>query len=432
MRELVEYAERSGAEFEIYSRSSETKTVTIENSELKDVESGMSSGVSLRLLKDGMSGFSFTRNLIDPAGLVANAMASLRAGVAAGFSFPGSQSQTKLRTFSEKASRITSDELLAETFRIRDVLARGITAQVNVNAQLVVAESRLINSAGTDVVWKESSVEKYGSLVAGGGSRYSAADYGFDLFPMREAAMEQVSHLYRAGIKEMRPASGKRRVLFMPRAINTLLWRLQSGASGQTLHQKITPLAGKIGDKVGSEILTLRNNPLNDSIPGARAMDDEGVPCTDFPVIDRGVFKGFYYDLNYAAKAGARATGHGFRRSIWGGDPIMMRPQPYLGHLCFDRGEKTFDELIREMGTGIVVFGALGDHTGNIPNGDFSIGLSLGLCVESGRVVGKARDTMVSGNVYDILKRAMAVGCDSEPNYFNNPPILFDGVDVSN
>lgn len=432
MRGLIECAERSGAEFEIYSRSSETKVVTIENSELKDVESGMISGVSLRLLKDGMIGFSFARNLTDPAGLVENAMASLKSGVTAGFSFPGSQPCPKLRTSSEKAGLITSGDLLAEVFRIRDVLSRGDKAQVNASTQLVTAENRLINSAGIDVAWKESSVEKSGSLVAGGGSKYSTGDYGFDLFPMRNAALEQVSRLYRSGSKEMRPASGKRRVLFMPCAMNTLLWRLQSGTSGQTLYQKITPLSGKIGDKVGSEILTLRNNPLNDSIPGARAVDDEGVPCTDLPIIERGVFKGFYYDLNYAAKAGVCATGHGFRRSIWGGDPIMMQPHPYLGHFYFDSGEKSFDELLEEMGTGIVVFGALGDHTGNIPNGDFSIGLSLGLCVEGGHIVGKAKDTMVSGNVYDILKRAIAVGCDSEPNYSNNPPILFDGVAVSN
>lgn len=109
----------------------------------------------------------------------------------------------------------------------------------------------------------------------------------------------------------------------------------------------------------------------------------------------------------------------------------MMRPQPYLGHLCFDKGEKKFHDLLKEMGKGIVVFGTLGDHTGNIPNGDFSIGLSLGLCVENGRIIGKAKDTMVSGNIYEIMKRVIAVGSESDPVYGNNPPVLFAGADVS-
>ncbi|MDP2866736.1 MAG: metallopeptidase TldD-related protein, partial [Elusimicrobiota bacterium] len=62
---------------------------------------------------------------------------------------------------------------------------------------------------------------------------------------------------------------------------------------------------------------------------------------------------------------------------------------------------------------------------------DFSIGLSLGLCVENGLITGKAKDTMVSGNIYEIMKRAIAVGCENDPAYGNNPPVLFDGVDIS-
>lgn len=432
MKNLIECAARTGAEFEIYSRSQETKAISIENSELKGAESSMSSGVSLRLVKNGMSGFSFTRNLIDPATLVENALASLQAGVEAKFSFVGPKNWAKLRTYSEKSGRISSEELLAESFRIRDFLSRKTSAQINASAQLFISEYRLVNSAGTDFSWKESCVEKSGSLISGGGSRYSSTDCGFDLFPMSETALENVARLFEAGRTEIRPAPGKHKVLFMPRVMNTLLWRIQSGANGQNLYQKITPLAGKIGEKIFSDILTLRNNPLNDSIPGARSVDDEGVPCSNFQLVDRGVFKGFYFDLNYAAKEGATPTGHGFRRAMFGGDPVMLRPQPYLGHLYFDKGEKDFDELLKEMGKGIVVFGALGDHTGNIPNGDFSIGLSLGLCVENGCIIGKAKDTMISGNIYDVMKRAIAVGGESYPAYANNPPILFDGVDVSN
>jgi len=432
MKDLIECAGRTGAEFEIYSRSLETKAVNIENSELKGANSDMSSGISLRLVKNGMSGFSFTRNLIDPKGLVDNAVASLAAGVEAKFSFPRTRECPKLRTYSDKADGISSEELLVEGFRMRDLLVKRVKAQVNTRVGLFISESRIINSAGTDITWKESSVEKSGSIVSGGGSTYSVADCGFDLHPMPEASLENITRLFEADHVEMRPAPGKHKVLFMPRAMNTLLWRVQSGANGQSLHQKITPLEGKTREKIFSDILTLRNNPLNDAIPGARAVDDEGVPCADFPLVDKGIFKGFYYDLNYAAKTGVTPTGHGFRRSVWGGDPILMRPQPYLGHLYFDKGEKTFNDLLKEMGKGIVVFGALGYHTGNIANGDFSIGLSLGLYVEGGRIIGKVKDTMVSGNIYEIMKRAVAVGCDSDPAYANNPPVLFDGVDVSN
>lgn len=431
MKELIASAAGTGADFEIYSRSLELKSVVVENSEVKGIEASLTSGVSLRLLKDGKSGFSFTRNLINPDVLVRNAVASLKGGVDARFLFPATRTYANVKTHSENAVRTSADDLVAESLRIRDLLTGKSGEQINSGAQLFITECRLINSAGTDVSWKESNVEISGSIVSRGGSTYSAVDVGFDLHPMSGASLENVLRLYEADHVETRPVAGKHKVLFMPRAMNTILWRLQSGTSGQSLHQGISPLAGKMGEKSFSDILTLRNNPLNDSIPGARAVDDEGVPCSDFALIDRGVFKGFYYDLNYSTKANVAPTGNGFRRTMWGVDPIMVRPQPYLGHLYFDKGEKSFDELLKDMGTGIVVFGALGEHTGNIPNGDFSIGLSLGLFVENGRIAGKCKDTMISGNVYDIMKRAVAVGSESEPAYSNNPPVLFDGVDVS-
>lgn len=431
MKELMECAAASGASFEIYSRSVISRMISIEGSELKNAETSISSGVSLRLLKDGRSGFSFTSNLKAPGDLVNSALVSLRAGVESDFRFPGPEKYAELKTCSGAPEAVSSEDLLAEGFRVRDELYGKSRAQVNVLAKFSVSETSIINSNGVNVGWRDSCAEEYGTIVDSGGGKYVSGNIGFELGPMAGNSLSAAAHLFEGGRTEVRPAGGRRNVLFMPRAMGTLLWRVQSGASGQSLHQKTSPLAGKIGEKVFSTKLTLKNNPLDDSVPGARFIDDEGVPCRDFSIIEKGVFSGFYFDLNYAAKNGVANTGHGFRRSAWGGDPVMMRPQPYLTHLFFEKGEKNFKELLAEMGSGIIVFGTLGAHTGNVPNGDFSMGLSLGMCVENGRIVGKAKDTMISGNIYDVMKRAVAVGGESDSVYGNNPPVLFEGVDVS-
>lgn len=431
MKELIERASATGAQFEIYSRSAETRSVSIENSEFKSAEVNFNAGVSLRLIKGGLIGTSFTTNLADPELLVANAMASLNAGVPAGISFPGQGAFPAVRTYSEKAEKAGTEELLSESFRIMRELAARSDAQINVAAGTVIFESRLVNSSGLDYSWKGSQVEKTASLITAGGSDCVAADIGFDLEPMRRESLEEVSSIFASCSNEIRPAAGKRNVLFMPRAIEVLLWRLRSGASAQSFSQSISPLAKKAGEKVFSGLLTVKSSPLDDSMPGARAIDDEGVACSDLKLVENGVFRGFYSDLKFAAKTGIKPTGHGFRRGPWGGNPVMMPVLPYLSHVCIERGDKIFCELLKEMGDGIVVFGTLGEHTGNIPNGDFSIGLSMGLCVENGRITGKARDTMVSGNIYDVLNRVLAVGAESDPVYGNNPPLLLEGVDVS-
>lgn len=431
MKELIERASSTGAQFEIYSRSAETRSVSFENSELKSAEVTLNAGISLRLIKGGLIGSSFTTNLSDPGLLVDNAMASLSAGVAAGISFPGQVTAPGVKTYSEKAEAAGLEELLSESFRIKEELGARSGAQINVAASTVLTENRLLNSSGLDFSWKESQVEKSASLITAGGSDCATADVGFDLVPMRNEALDEICAAFDACANEVKPATKKQKVLFMPRAMEVLLWRFRSGSSAQSLFQNISPLARRLGEKIFSEILTFKSSPLDDSLPGARLIDDEGVPCSNLTLVEKGVFRSFYSDLKFAAKTGMKPTGHGFRRSPWGGNPIIMPVLPYLGHICIDRGEKTFKELLKEMGDGIVVFGALGYHTGNIPNGDFSIGLSMGLCVENGRIIGKVRDTMVSGNIYDVLKRVVAVGAESEPAYGNNPPLLLDGVDVS-
>jgi len=55
------------------------------------------------------------------------------------------------------------------------------------------------------------------------------------------------------------------------------------------------------------------------------------------------------------------------------------------------------------MDTGILIAGVMGAHSGNILNGDFSIGLSPGVYVEKGEIRGHVKDAMVAGNIFDTM-----------------------------
>ncbi len=84
------------------------------------------------------------------------------------------------------------------------------------------------------------------------------------------------------------------------------------------------------------------------------------------------------------------------------------------------------------MDRGVILYGALGAHSGNILNGDLSVGLSPGLYVENGRVVGRVKDGMVAGNIYDMLSRTIAVENASHytGSMYENPAILLDDISV--
>jgi PmbA protein len=205
-----------------------------------------------------------------------------------------------------------------------------------------------------------------------------------------------------------------------------LMWRLRTATSGLCIYQNISPVAEKIGENIFDEKLSIFNEPLNDSLPGARAFDDEGTPCSRFPVIESGVLRNFYYDLYFAKKLKTSPTGHGFKSSV------SSKPVPSLNHLTILPGNTSFSGLIKSIDSGIIIAGALGAHSGNIPNGDFSIGVSPAIYVENGEVVGNVKDVMVAGNIYDTLKNIVEIEDTLHPCFGGSyPSILFDNVCVT-
>ena len=73
-------------------------------------------------------------------------------------------------------------------------------------------------------------------------------------------------------------------------------------------------------------------------------------------------------------------------------------------------GNKSFLQLVKSIDRGIILEGALGFHSGNIPNGDYSVGVSPGLYVENGEIKGRVKDAMIAGNIYETLKHVVDVG----------------------
>ena len=215
----------------------------------------------------------------------------------------------------------------------------------------------------------------------------------------------------------------------MPHSIYTLAWRIKSGANAKSVYENVSPIAEKVGEQIFDPKLTLVSDPLNDKHPDARAFDDEGTPCSTFPLVKNGVLLSFYYDLSYAKKMNVASTGHGFKL---GGDVFSLLPNPVLTHLTIKPGDTSFADLVKSMDKGLIVEGALGAHSGNIPNGDYSIGADPALYVENGEIVGRAKDVMVAGNIYDTLKHVVAIEDTLHlggGGWF--PAILCDNVSVS-
>jgi len=431
MEELLEIAKKVSDQVEIYSLERTVDSVSFENAKLKDVDSKLQSGISLRIIKEGKLGFAFTRNLIDGEEFLQNALDSL--GVEAGFDLPVTRDLPQLDTYNPDIESLTNTTIVDECSRISEMLAPRTSGQININAGRMTSRVRLINSNGTDLSSRSSQYYCYTGIMYPGSYSSLSRLVVFKHFEKTpDEVLSFILHTYNKSLKEVSPRGGKMKVLFLPATMYSLIWRLQSATNGKNIYERKSPVSEKLGGEIFDRQLTIYNDPLNDQIPGARSFDDEGTPCRYFPVVETGVLKNFYYDLHYADKLKASPTGHGFRSAMWGGDSITIKPTPSLDHLFIKPGDKSLPKLIKSIDRGIIVAGVLGAHSGNIANGDFSIGLSPGLYVEKGEIVGNVKDAMVAGNIYEVMKNVLAIEDTLYPAMMGTfPAILFGSVSVA-
>jgi PmbA protein len=427
MERLLEMARKVSDKAEVYSVERRGDGVSFEDAHLKDVESSIQSGISMRIIRSDTLGFAYTTNLTNREELIRNALDSLKGGVEGLFDLPLTRGLPVLDTYDRSVEALANSAMVEECERVCDLLSQRTKGQINISAHRSMRNMRVMNSSGTDLTLKSSAYVLNTQILY----PYSSASMNRPVVSKTfrkapDAHLDYLVSAYNKSAKEIIPGGRKMKVLFLPETMYVLTWRLQSATSGVSIYQNISPVAGKVSEKIFDEKISLSNNPLDDSIPGARTFDDEGTPCGLFPIIEKGVLKNFYYDLYFARKLKTSPTGHGFRGSI------SSKPVPSLGHLYMFPGNASFSELIRSMDRGIIIGGALGAHSGNIPNGDFSIGVSPALYVENGEIAGHVKDVMVAGNIYDILKSVVEIENTVHPSFGGNfPAMLFDNVSVT-
>ena len=123
----------------------------------------------------------------------------------------------------------------------------------------------------------------------------------------------------------------------------------------------------------------------------------------------------FLYDLDSAGLAGAEPTGN---NGCTPHSPVVLP------------GDRTSRELLAEIDDGLYIQDVIGFGQSNIINGDFSGTLGLGYRIKKGEIVGRVKNTMISGNLYEVLKHNVLVSCDTE-HEGRYPNAVIEGVSVT-
>ncbi len=434
MERLLKEAARRADQAEVYHLRRKGGNLQMRNGRTTDVEATIQSGYALRIIRDGKIGTAYTKNLLDREAVVAGALESLKGEVTAGFTFPGGSKLPETPPLNPAIRDMGFDDLHGYCDSVLKRLEGKAEGQRDVQAGFGTSEMELVNTSGASVRQNASYMVIYGSLLfPNTETRVHKLFMSSKPAHLPDTELEELVSLYRTGLPEVDVPTGRMKVMFMPDSMYTLIWRVSMAASGKSAYDGVSPLLERVGEKVVSERFGFYDDPSDPNDVETRHADDEGVPTKRHDIIEDGVFNGFIVNLDYADKLGIEPTGCGYRESMWGGETIAQLPAPKLFNRRLKTGGKSFDEMVRSMERGVIVFGVLGAHSGNILNGDFSIGLNPGFYVEGGEIKGRVRDGMVAGNAWDVLSRVSAVEDRLHQAITGDmyPAVLLDDVSVS-
>jgi len=430
--EVLRSARKEAEQAEVFMVSSRATPIQFEANELKQVQTKESSITALRIFREGRIGFATASGGGGLEALVDMAVETSQFGSPANFQFPSSRDYSEVRIFDPKVEEIAMERMV-EIGKELIAKIRGHTLDILCDVQVTKGTSSvsLINSQGGEGKYNSSffSLSLEGILVrdtdmlfVGDSESSCRPDFvGIDGLADRVVWQLEMAKKKAAVSTKLLP------VIFTPNGVASALPSpLVLAFNGKSVLEGASPLKDKLGEQVFDKKLSLWDDATIAYGVGSYPFDDEGVSSQRLPLVTNGVVTNFLYDLQTAALAGTQSTGNGQRAG--GGFP-----SPAISSLILGGGDVSFQAMVEDMKEGLIVEQLMGADQGNLLGGDFGGNVLLGYKVENGEIVGRVKDTMIAGNVYQVLKELLGIGQEARwvGGILQTPPLYCSRVSVT-
>ncbi|WP_457630613.1 TldD/PmbA family protein [Oceanithermus sp.] len=405
---LLERARELGVELEALASGSRELKLSARDGGLEEITGAEKAGIGVRVVSGGKTGYAYTEEL------TAEAL------------------EWVLKEAIENAELQGQDDGFLPAGRSlgrHDLLGEGLSAPLDEKKRLALTlesevrkDPRVRQVAGAIYGEREFQTELASTKGAAGGYRNGYAfqlvsavmadgeslKQGYEVRASREIAALDPASTAQEFIRKTgrllgaRPlASGRYTAYLEPAAFLALLSPFLGHWSGKQVIEGKSRLAGKLGRKIASEILTIYDDPDHPEGLMNAPFDAEGTPTRRVYLLREGVVESFMHNSYTARKLGQEPTGNASRgyKGVLDVAPHNVIVAPGAG---------------LELAEGVLVTDLMGVHAGANPiSGDFSL-QALGIKIEGGEEAYPVENITISGNFFDVLERVVALGGELE------------------
>lgn len=404
------------SECEIYYTQGESLSISVYEGEVEKYNLEKSKGLSFRGLINGKMGYSFTEILDFDAlnMLIKNAKESALniESDDVQFIYKGDKDYSKVKTYSEDLENIDPAKMIDLVLNIEKE-AKSYDKVVNINGCKISYSSSshsIYNTNGLELNNKSNILMAYVvPVVEDNGQKQDGIGYSIvnsiDKLNPKEIAKdgikEAISKLNGSSIE-----SKKYKTILYKDAMASLLETFSNTFSADAAQKGLSLLKDKEGEIIGSEVLTIVDNPLLNNGLASTTFDDEGVATYKKELVSSGRLNTLLHNLKTAHKANTKSTGNGFKASFASSIGVEC------SNLYIEAGDKDLDELMKIVDEGIMITDLAGLHSGaNSISGDFSLA-AKGFYIKDGVKTHPIEQITVAGNYFDLLKNIEVVGSD--------------------
>ena len=434
-------AQKYGIEqYELYYSRGASTTFAAYKGEIDKTTSSDGDGACFRCLYNGKMGYAstelFSEEEADRIVLSAKQCAEVLESDDKEFLFKGSKEYPALPE--NNPVPMTSEDMMNKAIELEKKCYSVDSRIKSVSHSTVLqafSEIGITNSYGLDLysstpmfcAYVQATAEENSDVRVGFSMSFSNKPENVDIdFVVEESTKDALSALGAESVP-----SGKYKTVISNMQMSALLETFSDVFSADAAQKGMSLLAGKEGEKIASDIVTIVDDPFCEDSCCMSSFDAEGVAASKKNIVEDGVFKTLLHNLKTADKAGVKTTGNAYKASY----KSKVSISPFAFYI--KPSDIAFDEVLNRTQNGIYITELNGMHAGaNFVTGDFSLSAS-GFLIEDGKLTKPVKEITVAGNFFSMLKQIECVGSDfrfsmpSGSSQFGSPCVCVGTMAIS-